>query len=95
MSQHRKKTSGDVKRKQQTQPIAAPEEEPVDATQLCRRLGLENQRASSSNFNAIRPPSKVYKLTSVIGEGTYGVVHRGVDTRNNRLVAVKQMDLDP
>ncbi|GAU98396.1 hypothetical protein RvY_09550 [Ramazzottius varieornatus] len=68
---------------------ARPSEQKADVRILCKKLGLENQKSNTCSHK------QIYKLTHIIGEGTYGVVHRGVDTRSNRMVAIKQMALDP
>lgn len=68
---------------------ARSSEQKADVRILCKKLGLENQKTNTCLHK------QIYKLTHIIGEGTYGVVHRGVDTRSNRMVAIKQMALDP
>ena len=87
MSQRSQSTS--KKRDDDVDSHAGPAERKADVRLLCKKLGLENQRTNACSNK------QIYKLTHIIGEGTYGVVHRGVDTRSNRLVAIKQMDLDP
>ncbi|OQV15077.1 Cell division control protein 2-like protein [Hypsibius exemplaris] len=99
MSHHpRKRASGETKKRQQTPSGNASfhQEEPAGVTQIVRKFGLADAPGSNHQGRSSPSPSpKIYKLTSVIGEGTYGVVHRGVDTRNGRMVAIKQMAMDP
>lgn len=60
-----------------------------EAQKQMKNFSLANQRSD------IVRTLEVYKLLCVVGEGTYGVVYRAVDIRNNRRVAVKDMHIDP
>ena len=50
---------------------------------------FENISAISINGDYLL--NKRYKLEKKIGEGSYGVVYKAIDTKNNNLVAIKQV----
>ncbi|KAI8971775.1 Pkinase-domain-containing protein [Mycotypha africana] len=40
------------------------------------------------------PASKIYKKLKKVGKGAYGSVYKGIDTRSNKIIAIKVLNLD-
>lgn len=40
------------------------------------------------------PASQIYKKLKKVGKGAYGSVFKGIDTRTNKVIAIKELNLD-